>query len=160
MSGEVNEVEVLGLLRRGHRMSISSAYVADDATLYGMAAIALERVMKERDELKEDLREKKNDAREASERRSWARLVPEDVLYPDEFGLLGTVPGVGMIARLEGNRIYHRNFEALLQPIPGQVWRHDASGRTFLVLATAEYQHHAVIDVVEYVGPIPTPREV
>lgn len=154
-----DEKEVLAMLKRAHKMSISGPGVADDATTYGMAAVALEKAYQERDEALEDLRDKKSDAREADESRSWARLVPESYLYPDEFQLQGTTTGAGMQARLDGNRIYARNFDGLLQPIPGEVYLHVRTGRYFLVLATAEHRHHAVMDVVDYTGPMPTPEK-
>lgn len=150
-----DEAEVLAILKRAHKMSISGPGVADDATTYGLAALTLEEVIQERDAAREELRDKRNDAREASERRSWSKLVPENVLYPHYFRLQGTSTGAATPGRLDGNRIYVRHFDGLLQPIPGQVWKQDGTGRTFLVLATAEHRHHAVIDVTEYVGEIP-----
>ena len=147
--------DVINQLRRAHSMSVSGPRVAADATLYGLGAETLSRVLRERDEAREELRDKRHDGRAKSERTSWARLVPEDVLYPESFSLLGTKTGAGMDARRDGNRLYCRNSEGLLMPIPGEVWQEDSSGRRFLVLATAEYRHHAVIDVTEYVGPIP-----
>lgn len=154
-----DEEEALAMLKRAHKMSISGPGVADDATTYGMAAVALEKAYQERDEALEDLRDKKSDAREADESRSWARLVPESYLYPDEFQLQGTTTGAGMQARLDGNRLYCRNFDGLLQPIPGEVYLQTRTNTYFLVLATEEHRHHAVVHVEPYTGPLPSPEK-
>lgn len=151
--------EVVALLRRAHKMSVSGPHVPDDATTYGMGAVALERALLDLEAAREELRDKRTDDRRESEKRSWARLVPESVLYPDHFLLMGTSTGAGMRGRLADGRIYHRNHDGLLQPVPGEVWLHESTNLTYLVLATAEYRNHAVIDVMRYTGPIPTAPE-
>jgi hypothetical protein len=154
-----DEEDLIEKLNRAHKMTISGPGVAGNATTYGAAALALKKAYQERDEALEALRDKSNDAREASEQRSWSKLVPERFLYPDYFELMGTSTGAATHGRLSGNRIYVRHFSGLLQPIPGQVWRRETGGTLYLVLATAEYRHHAVVDVEEFTGPIPEAGE-
>lgn len=152
----VTESDVLNLLKQAHMNTASHRDVPLDATVYGAGALALEKAVRERDEALEALRSAKETGREAAERRTWATLVPESILYPEDFRLQGTKTGAGMRGRLKDSQIFTRNFEGLLLPIPGEVWNQVSTGTDFLVVATVEHQHHAVVDVVPYDGDMPS----
>lgn len=149
--------EVETALRRAHEAAVNG--ITDKpVTLYKLAADTIGSMRKQLADAREEIRDKSHDARKRDERASWARLVPESVLYPHSFSLLGTDTGAGFAGRLADGKIYKRNFDGLLQPIPGEVYRQDDTGKAFLVLACEVHLTHAVAHVTEYAGPIPEPE--
>lgn len=146
--------ELKTTLARAHRMSISGESSSATSTLYGASAAAIEDLSNSLAKAHQELRDFRT-AREAAEAKAWSVIISEDALYPDTFELQATTTGAGFNGRQSGDKIYVRNFESVLLPTPGTIYKNSETGTLYLVIHVESYETSAVIHTAVYEGEVP-----